>query len=255
MLYEKDADQKGHLYFSKYEDEKTSYTPLPHYHSSIEIFIVTSGEYFININGEERILKAGEVAFIDSFTPHTSGSSEWTRGSSVYVIVASGDYLVGIDWLGKESLSEFTERRDGFEKIEALLELAYGMRGAMNDDMKAGFVRLLFGMLYEYSDRRLSTRGKTTEMAVEIMKYIAESYKEQITLDTLSAHFGYERTYLSRIVNQSLNMNLREYLNRIRIYELKRVRSENPTLPLFEAARACGFKSENTFYRALKKYG
>lgn len=254
MLYEKDADERGHLYFSRYDDEKIGYTPMPHYHSSIEIFVVTDGEYFINVNGVERILRAGEIAYIDSFTPHTSGSTEWHTGSTVYVIVASGDYLGGIEWLTRESLCEFTERRDGFDKIKALLELAYSMQDEMNEDIRTGFVRLLFGMLYGYCDKHVKSRGKTTEIAVEIMKYIAKNYKEDITLDTLSAEFGYERTYLSRIVNQSLNMNLREYLNRIRISEFKRMRSTNPHLTLFEAAKACGFQSENTFYRAYKKY-
>ncbi len=254
MLYEKDADIKKHFYFSKYENEKIGYCPLPHFHSSIEIFIVTSGEYFININGEERVLRAGEIAFIDGFTPHTSGSTDWVEGSCVYVIVASTDYLVGIDWLSRETLAQFTERRAGFDKIEAQMKLAYELRDSMNDDMRAGFARLLFGILYEYCDRHIKTRVKTTEITVEIMKYIAKNYKDEITLDTLSREFGYERTYLSRIVNQALNMNLREYLNRIRISEFKRIRNENPTLPMFEVGKECGFRSENTFYRAYKKY-
>ena len=76
MLYEKVADERKHFYFSKYENEKIGYYPFPHFHSSIEVFIVTSGEYFINVNGDERILRAGDIAFIDSFTPHTSGSTE-----------------------------------------------------------------------------------------------------------------------------------------------------------------------------------
>ena len=85
------------------------------------------------------------------------------------------------------------------------------------------------------------------------MKYISEHFKEDITLQSLSSAMGYEATYLSRMFNSFFKMNLREYINRYRISEvIKRQRSENT--PLYKIAEECGYKSENTFYRAYSKY-
>ena len=86
------------------------------------------------------------------------------------------------------------------------------------------------------------------------MRYIDGHYEEEITLTLLASRFGYEKTYLSKVLNKFLGMNLREYLNRYRIAKINRIRRENPELSMLEISERCGFESLNTFYRAYNKY-
>ena len=65
----------------------------------------------------------------------------------------------------------------------------------------------------------------------------------------------YEPTYLSRVFNKYFGLNLREYLNRYRISEYIKIKGKNPSEPNCKIAREVGFISDNTFYRALNKYG
>lgn len=260
-FYEKAADAGSFFRLFRYMDCDMSYRLMPHYHSSLEIFIVVKGEYFVYVNGERRRLTSGDIAFVDSFTPHTSGSTERVEGALVYVAMASPDYLQGVDWLKSCSLSPFTRRREGFEDIAELCELGHRILGGddrctgAGEEMKRGFISLLLGALLRYCDTAPRERDRSAEVTVEIMKYIGEHYAEDITLESLSSRFGYERTYLSKILGKGLNMNFREYLNRVRISALKRMKSDSPDTPLYRLWEACGYKSENTFYRAYKKYG
>lgn len=256
MLYEKRADEDGHLLFTKRDAEHvTPYDPMPHFHSSVEFYICVSGKHTVYINGETYTLHSGEIAFVDRFSPHTSGTPEGEEPATVYTIVASSTYLEGIKWLGQETLPAFTKKHAGYDKIEELVIWAYGMKKKMNEEMKLGFVTLLLGMMHDYCGSTSRVGDKNTKLLVNVMRYIDDNYSSKITLESLAKEFGYEKTYLSRLFNKFLGMNLREYLNRRRIIALKKLRRTDKDMPIWKAAEACGFDSPNTYYRAIEKYG
>lgn len=256
MYYEKDADKEGYLKFSKRTPSgRRSRIVMPHFHNSCEMYVCVKGKYYVYINGERHILNEGEIAFVDRLTPHAAGSVINDTPSEVYFIIASSFYLNGIKWLEDRTLPSFTEKREGFDKIANIVRLATECEDEMNEDMRRGYITLLFGMLKNYCGTTPRVASKNSELIVEVMSYINEHITEEITLDGLARHFGYEKTYFSRVFNKFLGINLREYLNRYRIGETIRMRQEDPTAPILKIAEACGFDSPNTYYRALKKYG
>ena len=256
MLYEKAADKEGHLLFDRYtKDNAYVYNPMPHFHNSVELFFVADGEFTIYIGGEKRILSSGDSAFIDRLTPHTMGTTNIFDTLEVYVVVASERYLDGVRWLEKETLQPFTKKKAGFDKILSFLRWAYDFRDDMNEEMRRGFVTLLLGLAKEYCTSHARHTEKSNSLIADVMSYIGDSYTENITLDGLAKRFGYEKTYLSRTFNSILGMNLREYINRVRINAVKKRKKKNPDEPLYRIAEDCGFENLTTFYRAYKKYG
>lgn len=255
MIYEKRADDGWYLNFDKYHTGHVpTYNPLPHFHSSIEIYVVERGSYPVNINGQRREISVGDIAFVDRFTPHTSGRTETTDEFSCYLLVISSAYLTDSTWLNSETLPDFTDRHEGFERILELLRWGFAEREQMTREMAHGFITLLLGVLRDYCGTKPRGNEKATRLIVEIMKHINTSYSENITLESLSHKFGYEKTYLSRLFNQALGMNLREYLNRCRIAAAVNMRRDNPDMPIYKIAEACGYESLNTFYRAYNSY-
>jgi YesN/AraC family two-component response regulator len=218
------------------------------------MYICVKGKYCVYINGEKHIINEGEIAFVDRLTPHAAGSVVNDSPSEVYFIIASNFYLNGIKWLEEETLPAFTEKKEGFERIVDIVKLATESED-MNEDMRRGFITLLFGLLKNYCGTVPRAASKNNELLVEVMTYINEHITEDITLDGLAKHFGYEKTYFSRVFNKFLGINLREYLNRYRIGEALRMKQENPSMAISKIAESCGFDSPNTYYRALKKYG
>ena len=255
MYYEKAADTDGYLKFSRRTPSgKRSRIVMPHFHNSAEMYVCVKGKYCVYINGEKHIIEEGDIAFVDRLTPHAAGSVLNDSASEVYFIIASNFYLNGIKWLEEETLPSFTKKKEGFERIVEIVRLATDSEN-MNEDMRRGFITLLFGMLRNYCGTVPRAASKNNELLVEVMTYINEHITEDITLDGLARHFGYEKTYFSRVFNKFLGINLREYLNRYRIGETARMKQENPGMAISKIAESCGFDSPNTYYRALKKYG
>ena len=254
MYYQKQADEKSHLYFARYADGYYDhYNPLPHFHNSIELYVVTEGEYDINVGGDRRRVKAGEIAFVDRFVSHSSGRLSDAE-AEVFVIVASADYFESVPFLKKHTLPAFTEEKEGFSKIADLVRWAYAA-GKMKEDATRGFITLLLSLLQDYCGEISRTGEKHTRVLADVMRYIDENYDKDITLPALSERFGYEPSYLSRLFNQTLGMNLREYLGRIRVRAVKRMRAMYPDWPTVVVLYGCGFRNENTYYRAMRRYG
>ena len=256
MYYEKNADLDGYLRFSKRTPKRDGeLIATPHFHNSIELYVCLKGQYCVYLGGEKKIISAGEIAFVDRHILHTAGSIKTDEDTVVYFIIASNYYLNGIKWLEEETIPPFTKRKEGFDDIVKVVELASSMEKAMNEEMRRGFITLLFGMLKNYCGTAPRVASKNNELIVRVMQYIEEHLSENITLELLSREFGYEKSYFSRVFNKYLGMNLREYLNRSRISEVNRIRQQSPTLPISKVWESCGFDSPNTFYRAYNKYG
>ena len=259
MLYEKHADVEGHLYFSLYDSAKVSergLSPIPHFHNSIEIWVVKSGSVFTNINGEIYELFAGDIAFIDKFTPHTGGFCKvGDEAPEYYVLVASSSYLISLGWLERETMPPVTRKKEGFDDLLRMVEWNFAQSENMNTEMKTGFVTMLVGYMQKYCGVCERKAESYNRLVVNILMYLNEHYKERISLKILSRKFGYELTYLSRTFNRYAGMNLREYINRLRISEINRRRKTEPNTPLYKICEECGYENMPTYFRANKKYG
>ena len=253
MYYEKDADVEGHLMFARYTRENPAYyKSMPHYHSSVEIFIGSRGQFVVYVGGEQRRITEGDIAFADGHTPHTCGITDVDEDFEAFVIVASTAYF-DKKKIRTDRIASFTPRKDGYQKILDFVRMAYTMKDSMNHEMRLGFVNMLLGMILMHCKTDASVQRKTTQLTVEIMRYIDTCYAEDISLSSLSKKFGYEATYLSRIFNRHAGVNLREYINRTRYSATRKMIAENPGLSVADASHACGFVSPKTYYRAAKR--
>ena len=253
MYYEKQADEEGHLLFTRYTKEHCPlYSENPHYHASIEIYLVASGEFPVSIGGERRILQAGEIAFVDGHTPHFCGILNPDPDFEVFVIVASKRYFDEKD-AKTDTIAVFSKSSEKRTEIIDFVRSMYLLQQEMNHKMRLGFVNLLLGMLQKECSTDAVPRKEKTNLTVEIMRFIDTEYNTPIDLDTLSKKFGYEPTYISRVFNKYAGVNLHQYINQARYRATKKMLSECPTLTVANAALACGFQSMKTYYRVAKQ--
>ena len=85
-FYEKAADESGHLYFARYDISDGDNRPyFPHFHDSPEFILVREGTYLVHVGAQERLLHAGEIAFVDSFGISTARRAKprYTPSSSI----------------------------------------------------------------------------------------------------------------------------------------------------------------------------
>jgi AraC-like DNA-binding protein len=80
--------------------------------------------------------------------------------------------------------------------------------------------------------------------------------ESKITLPQLASQFDTNPNYLSQIINELLNQNLYDFINKYRVDEFKaRLENEDAlSYTLFGLAQNCGFSSKSTFHDVFKKH-
>lgn len=79
--------------------------------------------------------------------------------------------------------------------------------------------------------------------------------ESKITLPQLASQFDTNPNYLSQIINELLNQNLYDFINKYRVDEFKERLKNADALnyTLFGLAQNCGFSSKSTFHDVFKK--
>ena len=82
--------------------------------------------------------------------------------------------------------------------------------------------------------------------------YIAGHYGEALTLEQVADHIHLNASYLSFLFKKVTDANFREYLNRVRINEARRLLLYTD-IPIVEISTICGFNDQSYFTKVFKK--
>ena len=251
--YEATTDRKDHVLFVKrdiVEDRKPRWLSN-HVHGAIEFAIGLGGITKIIIRDKIYDLTEGRIIFFDRFVPH---NYRYLKGSQCYVVVISPSFLDARSGLKGISFPTVMEKNDSFEILKQFLDSAYSFRDINDLTYKCGFVNMFSSaMTVLYPHTVNETNVKAEETAIEIVQYINDHFREDISIDHIAHKFGYSPNYLSSIFNNYVGMSFRDHLNRCRISEYMVLRGSSPELTVAQAAEQVGFQNMKTFYNAMKK--
>ena len=127
------------------------------------------------------------------------------------------------------------------------------------DDAPAAYLTALLHALTE-DDRHQSPRQFTyvdasgcSILAQRVIRYLEAHYAEDISLDTLAAALGYNKTYLCGVFKKDTDLTILDCLNTIRIRRAAEliVYSDHS---LSQVSELCGFSSVSHFNRVFLKY-
>ena len=80
---------------------------------------------------------------------------------------------------------------------------------------------LLYTMVHSYSvrltDKDVGRHDRTINRLKDVMRYIEKHHSEKIMMEDISAHFGYNSDYLSRLFKKHLGLTVMQYLYEIRL--------------------------------------
>ena len=74
-----------------------------------------------------------------------------------------------------------------------------------------------------------------------------------LSLAKLSTELGTNRSYVSKVINNTWKMNFNQFINHYRVKKAKELIISEPDKPLDEIALACGFLSYTSFFRRFKE--
>lgn len=102
-----------------------------------------------------------------------------------------------------------------------------------------------------FSENR-AVLGKGTSVVGLAVAYIAEHYREGVTLKQVAAECHINTSYLGQIFKKETGSAFTDYVNAMRVREAQRLLA-NPTLKVYEVAEQVGFTDYHYFLKIFKK--
>ncbi len=200
------------------------------WHKDIELLLVLNGEIEVNKNGESHVMQKDDVILINSNMGHATMARK--PDSIAMVIRINLDYFSA--WLKNYKNIHFkcvsnssTRNRSEFLRLtQAMKDMVFYTD--FNNEFNTVIYESLFYQIIGELMRSFQPETKlnndtnpslSNERVMKIVAYLDENYKEKITLDSLVAVTGYNKSYISQIMKQALGINYYEYLTRVRMRE------------------------------------
>ena len=219
-----------------------------HFHSQIEICLVTEGEIDALVGNHVKRLQKGELSVALSYDTH------------LYTPVVDADFSVLIvptdlceEFMtivkGKKIAQPFMEHNECAERIAQCFE---EIRKNKNNLLTIkGNIYVILGLIAQnaaFEDR--VSYGEESPVS-EILLYIHDHFREDISLPLIAKHFGYNPTYLSHLFKSNFNLGMARYINMLRLKNAVTLLQEQKYSTTYCALES-GFRSLRTFYRAFQ---
>lgn len=239
------------------KNDKTNITRQRHYHSGVEIHIVTEGEQEYEVDSERVTVRAGEFLMIMPRVYHIAlGESHATLkyaivfnfsdGSDVAELLGrAGDFICG-------AISD--EISFDIEQIHAEREgkRAYcgAVMGTRLDACLLSFLRMIG--LREKRERGAAERGEDGRVSL-VKQYIDDNICRSISLSELASYCYLSERQLSRIFLSSEGISVSEHIRRKKCKRIEELLA-NTGMTLREISESMGFDNEYYFNAFYKKY-
>lgn len=225
---------------------------IPHFHDSIEIACLLTGNADVMIGGEHYTLTAGDFAIA---MPNVLHGYYREADIDAFLLIVPRRYCDAYATILENhtvATPVIRAAQHGGRLIERIRELirAYKSTSPFRREILVGCFTVLFGEVFSYTGMTES-RKAPEETERRLIAYCLENYMQEISLDSLADSLHVSRSYISYIFSNKLHVSLPDFIGSLRIAEAKR-QIENGA-GITEAALNAGFSSIRTFNRRFAK--
>lgn len=221
-----DKNMLGWVYrFSDYQYEFYDI----HWHRDIEITYILSGLCKVAVNGKTSILEPGDLLIVNAGDTHYFNLNNEGDICNALVLIVPYPLL-------KKTRSDIDRIRFFASPSDAhypkLISLLQKLNELLDEAKTDEYIYLkinsiiyeIIYMLFQYYSSPVnlvsafehgSSRG--IEICKEILEYIDENFREDITLESSAKHCNMSKEYISRTMKSNLGMTFKQYLTDIRL--------------------------------------
>ena len=243
--YEKNSDVQNYYFVN----HKTNPHGAVHFHSAREMILVKRGKMRAYINAEKYAVSGGEGCFADGFCAH--GFRDMEGDTEIYVFVINSALFENLT-AGIDGIPPVKFNFNDFELLDKLLERYESADSdAVRSIMFKSIAAFLIARIAEENELVPKKASVQRSDICEILAYISDHFREDISLRSLAHTFGYSPQYFSIMFHKHMKVNLTEYINIARVNYARKLLEGDRSVT--EIAYESGFNSLNSFYRAYKK--
>lgn len=225
-----------------------------HIHRQLEIFYLLEGRAMIRLDQKQFLMQAGELLCVFPNQLHSYESQGSTR---FYLGILNPAEL-------RENGTVFTSHRclSPVLPIENFHpELLHCMEAAASFYQKGrnlkrparffGYMNVIADMIAEALSLGPMKEGEE-EILCQVLRYIMEHYREEVTQEQVARAVGISRFALSRMFAEKMGCSFLDYVNRLRV-ERSLEFLLNGKMTVSQIGEACGFQSESSFFRHFRR--
>ena len=194
----------------------------PHFHKNMELLLVLCGTCECTVGNSNYLLKSGEAILILPYQSHAffvpSGARVRRVTFTALLILTLAKGIEG----RSAGTPVFLPSADTFAYFNAQLSGALGEGLECHRQLETIVRMKVKGILYMIGSEflasaELTPNGLSTTLAEELIRYIEENFRRDVTLHELAERTGYNYQYLSRSFNKAFGVSFKQMLNRYRL--------------------------------------
>ena len=232
--------------------------PHFHWHNSFEFNCSISGTLLCEIGSTMAYVKDNDFLFVNPNVIHKSlENSASFLGFAVLVPVAILQLFFNPDDKNSPIIEQDVVNRHRKEIMGLLMDIYRYSRSEKPVDL-LGMNACVLQIFHILLSESMATPACTTPPPIKIRgfdfftEYLAAHYKEHITLESVSKHFGFNPTYFSRMFAKKTGRNFNVYLSSLRLDHATHL-LETTTSSIPDISEESGFSSSRAFIEMFKK--
>ena len=249
-FYEKFRDENEQLEIQR----NSNYVFPAHFHRNLEILAVVEGKHRVMLNGKTYDVAAGDVFFCASFDLHSYEETRKEQQNDCLLIVPA------------RITARFNERHKGMRPAcpvvhdenlcRDLIQIAdkWMLNQNAEQSVRDAAAELFLSLI---ETRLVMSPGKEkdeTQLIRDVLSYISEHFREDVSLPKIAKKFGYAQAHISRVFHRYTDTGLPRYVNGLRLNYVESALLNSPDANLTRLIFDAGFKSLPTYYRAKAQY-
>lgn len=246
-----------------YRTAPGGYHPL-HWHEEIELLYQLNGESTIQIEGKKYQIPRKHLTVVDSGLVH----STYTYSDTSMFICAHISrkymqrYLHDIDLYQIHCIpdeltdDQFPDYLKVCQMMEELTRLYIEDASAFLLEAEGIIMQVLAHLIRYFSTHAAAHVTATDRLSIdrikEIINYVEEHFREQISLQDIADHLGLGKEYFCRFFKKNMGMSFLHYVNEVRVSQIYRdlIRTD---IPIYELMEQNGFTNQKLFNRTFKE--
>ncbi len=230
-------------------DISDNFSFCSHIHKQLELVLCTKGEMVITCERKKYTLHEHSWLIVLPETEHSYVSSDNANGS---ITIVSPSLISGLNsYFVKRIVSPVIHNADPMaEDCMNKLRSVYDQKH--NSIVEKGFLYVILGLLFAQCEFEPYPTNHHADLCYNVLKYMSENFRSDITLGSIASVFGINPSYLSRTFKLKIGCGLIDILNGYRVDYAKYLLT-NTDLPMTEICYESGFTSLRNFNRWFAK--
>ena len=238
-----------------------------HWHNEFELIHILAGEHVFFVDGEESVLKKGQLGVIQEGILHGDGANKTPcRYESVVFDLnlirnknyAHDSFLEDVS-SGKVVLNKIVplKNKEANAEVDNMF-LAMRREPAGYELLTVARLLYIFGYIkgnnFFIEDERVLDRSRArSDQLKAVFNLIKQNYGSMISLDDMASSAGMSPKYFCRVFREMTHRTPVEYLNAFRVDQAcQQLRAGKESL--IDVAYNCGFNDFSYFIKTFKRY-